>query len=151
MYQISRIAFPSPCASSSFSSLPPPDKRLFLFLPLLLLAKKAVFLLRIESKVPVSPGHFLYFPVFLPRLLLGPVNYNEGEGHEIRAEPLSRHEYRDLCQFSRSRFFDSFEKYKGNQVRRENRKEARDEFELYFYYRLLEREREREEIVSAIF
>lgn len=75
----------TPCASS-FSSLP--DETLFL--PLLLLppplAKKAVSpTSRVESSPTVSPGRFLYFPVFLPRLLLGPVNYEEGEGHEIRA------------------------------------------------------------------
>lgn len=75
----------TPCASS-FSSLP--DETLFL--PLLLPppphAKKAVSpTSRVESSPTVSPGRFLYFPVFLPRLLLGPVNYEEGEGHEIRA------------------------------------------------------------------
>lgn len=84
---IKYLALPSlstPCASS-FSSLP--DETLFL--PLLLpppLAKKAVSpTSRVESSPTVSPGRFLYFPVFLPRLLLGPVNYEEGEGHEIRA------------------------------------------------------------------
>ena len=129
VYQIS----PSPFLFETLF-LPP------LPLPLLLLAKKAVS--SYESKVPrpnVSPGHFLYFPVFLPRrLLLGKLQRgtrDTGLGGFIspRVSPF-------LPTFTGTRADFSIR----SKDRKEGREgEARDEFEW-------ERDRERESSVSRI-
>ena len=103
--------------------------------------QEGCFFLRVESKVPrpnISPGHFLYFPVFLPRRLL-PGKLQRGTRDTGLGGFISPRVSPFLPTFTGTRADFSIR----SKDRKEGREgEARDEFEW-------ERDRERAEFLGS--